>query len=121
MEPQQDFAALRDRIETHNDLAEKYAIQVSHLRAGIALEADAWEALLTHLFGHCLVEMDGAEEFDNETLRSHHRLRLSVHGRGRRRRHERPGAGRHRDLAASRRTLLDQVSSPVHGVGLVIN
>jgi hypothetical protein len=68
MQPQQDFAALQQRIETHNDLAEKYAIQVSHLRAGIALEADAWEALLTHLFGHCLVELDGADEFDNETL-----------------------------------------------------
>ena len=68
MAPQQDFAALQQRIETHNGLAEKYAIQVSHLRASIALETDAWEALLTHLFGHCLVELDGAQEFDNETL-----------------------------------------------------
>ena len=68
MEPQRDSAALQERIETHNGLAEKYAIQVSHLRAGIAAEGEAWEALLTHLFGHCLVEMDGAEEFDNRTL-----------------------------------------------------
>ena len=47
MEPQRDLAALQERIETHNGLAEKYAIQVSHLRAGIAAEGEAWEALLT--------------------------------------------------------------------------
>jgi hypothetical protein len=68
MQPKQEFSALQQRIEVHNELAAKYAHQVAQLRHGISGQAEGWEALLSHLMGHCLVEGESEAEFDEETL-----------------------------------------------------
>ncbi|HJN91838.1 MAG TPA: hypothetical protein QGF05_03795, partial [Dehalococcoidia bacterium] len=68
MQPKQDFSALQQRILVHNELAAKYAHQVAQLRNGISDEAEGWEALLSHLMGHCLVEGESDAEFDDETI-----------------------------------------------------
>ncbi len=69
MQTKHDLGALERRIEAHNELAGKYAVQVGQLRRGIAGDAEGWQSLLDHLLGHCLVEANACEtEFDDETL-----------------------------------------------------
>lgn len=70
MDKRVDYAALQNRVQLHNELAEKYRIQVERLREHTEADVDVWEVLLQQMFIQCMSDFMPDGEVPDPVLRA---------------------------------------------------